>query len=61
MDCVFGRFPVEIADQIIDSVDFPFSREEAERIREKLIEERKAFVEEVDDYFKENRYNFCEH
>ena len=54
MDSVFGHFPVEIADQIIDNVDFPFSRQEAERIRERLIEERKAFVEEVDSYFQEN-------
>lgn len=61
MDSVFGHFPVEIADQIIENIDFPFNREEAERIREKLIEERKAFVDKVDYHFSENGYCFCEH
>ena len=61
MDHVFGHFPNEIADQIIDELDFPFSAETAKNIREDLIQERKVFVEEVDDHLRENGYCFCEH
>ena len=42
MDHVFGHFPNEIADQIMDELDFPFSEETAKKIREDLIEERKG-------------------
>ena len=61
MDHVFGHFPNEIADQIVDEMDFPFSVEEAKRIRGELIEERKVHVKDVEGYFQENGYCFCEH
>lgn len=61
MDHVFGHFPIEIADQIIDEIDFPFSVDTAKKIRDDLIEERKVFIRDVDEHFMENGYCFCEH
>ena len=61
MDNVFGKFPNEIADQIIEDIDFPIGNEEAKDIREELIEERREFVDGVTEIFRENGYCFCEH
>ena len=40
LDSVFGKFPNEVADQIIEDIDFPIGNEEAKRLREELIEDR---------------------
>ena len=41
-----ARLPTEIVDQIVNDVDeFPISMEEAQELRLKLMEERKAYVE----------------
>lgn len=61
MDPVFGHFPNEIADQIIDELDFPFNVEAARKMREELIEERKLFTETLDSSLAEDGYCFCEH
>ena len=61
VNSVFGEFPNEVADQILEKVDFPISNEEAKRIRGELIEERRVFVDGVNEIFRENGYCFCEH
>ena len=54
------RLPKEIIDQIIEDVDeFPIGVEEAREFRGRLMEERKAFGEEVD--FLTSTFAFCEH
>lgn len=54
--------PKEVVDQIVeDVVDFPISLEEAKEIRLKLMEERKVYVDEVDEDFQSSKFAFCEH
>jgi hypothetical protein len=43
MDSVFGHFPNEIADQIVDEMDFPFTAERAISTRLDLIKKRGRF------------------
>lgn len=40
---VFGRLPAELKSQVIERVDFPMGMEEAKKLREELMEERKRF------------------
>lgn len=54
--------PTELVDSIIDNVsDFPISLEEAKEIRLRLMDERKAFVKDVDQHLEETVFAFCEH
>ena len=54
--------PKELVDHVIDGVsDFPISLEEAKEIRLRLMDERKAFVEDVDQDLQEHVFSFCEH
>lgn len=54
--------PPELAEQVLEGVDgFPINLEEAKGIREGLMEERRAFVEDVESEFAESTFNFCEH
>ena len=54
--------PVELTDKIIDDVsDMPISLEEAKEIRLELMEERKAFVEDVKTELESYTFSFCEH
>lgn len=56
------KLPVELAEQVIESVDdFPISLEEAKELREKLMEERGNLVEAQMSTYRENGYCFCEH
>ena len=54
--------PNEVVDQIVDDVDdFPISLEEAKELRLELMEERKVFVEDVDNEIQSSTFFFCEH
>ncbi|KAF7185222.1 hypothetical protein HII31_13497 [Pseudocercospora fuligena] len=56
------RLPVELADQVVDNVeDFPITIEEAKGIRERLMDERRTFVDSTMQEFEDNGYCFCEH
>ena len=56
------KLPNEIVDHIMEDVDeFPISLEEAKELRLKLIEERKAYVEDVNKKMQEETFSFCEH
>ena len=59
---LLAKLPVEMADRVVDAVeDIPISLEEAKIIREELIEERRQYVEEVNEIWREQGYCFCEH
>ena len=45
-----------------DGLDgFPVDMEEAKRIREKLMEERKVFVGDLDKEWEKFEFSLCEH
>lgn len=57
-----GELPPELADAVVDSVgDFPIELEEAKKIREELMEERRLFVEDVEKRVQDETFSFCEH
>lgn len=57
-----AQMPKEIVDQVIEDVeDFPISLEEAKEFRLKLMEERRVYVEEVNEDIQSSNFNFCEH
>ena len=57
-----GEIPTEVVDSVIENVsDFPISLEEAKEIRLRLMDERKAFVKDVDQHLEETVFAFCEH
>ncbi|KAF8465067.1 hypothetical protein BDZ91DRAFT_681804 [Kalaharituber pfeilii] len=59
---VFGRLTPEVQGYIMRHVDgFPMSEEEAERVREELMEERKQVVVEQDREFNWSMFSLCEH
>ncbi|RDB22804.1 hypothetical protein Hypma_010044 [Hypsizygus marmoreus] len=61
-DNAISALPVELQDQIFSNVeDFPIDLEEAKKLREKLIEERKHYVVEQDEAFKWHAFSLCEH
>ncbi|KAK3292032.1 uncharacterized protein B0H64DRAFT_377587 [Chaetomium fimeti] len=54
--------PNEITDMIMDAVDdFPISWEQALDFRERLMEERSDFNDQLNDHFESEPFNFCEH
>ena len=61
MESMFRHFPNEIADQIVDELDFPFTTERAKSMRLDLIKDRGRFQKEFNDSFPEDGYCFCEH
>ncbi|KAG8931780.1 hypothetical protein FRC01_000809 [Tulasnella sp. 417] len=58
---VKAALPVELVDMVVDRVDNVMSLAEAKAYREKLMDERTAFVGVVDDQYFCTKYNFCEH
>ena len=61
-DNSLSKLPAELTDQVIGEVSgVPISLEEAKEIRLKLMEERKAFVDDVDKDFRGYSFSFCEH
>ncbi|KAF9638029.1 hypothetical protein BFW01_g8926 [Lasiodiplodia theobromae] len=58
----FAALPEELFEAIIEGVDdFPFSWDEAELIRERLMKERMRIQSEAEDAMYNERFNFCEH
>lgn len=61
-DRSLSNLPPELAEQIVDEVSgIPMSLEEAKEIRLGLMEERKAFVDEVEADYQSYTFSFCEH
>ena len=57
-----ANLPKEIVDHIVENVeDFPISSEEAKEFRLQLMEERKVYVEGVDEEIQSSTFFFCEH
>jgi len=56
----FEKLPKEILDQILSYISAPMSLEDAKRHREKLMKERKFFVERSTKIF-ERPFSLCEH
>ena len=63
----FSRLPMELFDMVIEEVGgmssgvVPFGREEAEGIREGLMEERGMEEDEMEQRMMEATFSFCEH
>lgn len=55
------RLPVEIMEKIVDFLDWPMSLEEAKEHRNKLMDERKYFVDESNREHFERIFYLCEH
>ena len=54
-----GELPMELMQFMVNDVDdFPISLEEAKKVREELIEERRAFVEDVNVEYEGEEFNF---
>jgi len=57
-----SNVPIELQDNILRNVDFPFSMEEAKVLRLELMEERSAFVMRNTDSFENCfKISLCEH
>ncbi|KAE8308479.1 hypothetical protein BDV41DRAFT_581455 [Aspergillus transmontanensis] len=58
----FRSLPLELFEMIIDQVrDFPLSWEEAVEVREALMDERGALIDDTNDAIEESTFCFCEH
>jgi hypothetical protein len=56
------QLPPELRHQVMTDVgDFPISLEEAKGLRQELMDERRAFVKDVNDMYEEEEFSFCEH
>ncbi|KAG9663042.1 hypothetical protein KCU64_g1575, partial [Aureobasidium melanogenum] len=56
------ELPPELRHQVMTGVgDFPISLEEAKKLREELMDERRAFVRDVDNMYHRAYFSFCEH
>ena len=56
------NLPTEVFQGIFDSVgDCPYSLSKAKEYREKLMDERRADIEGLNEEFEETRLSFCEH
>lgn len=56
-----GKLPAELREMVVNEVDFPYGKAEADRIREELMKERGASVKEMDEQLSRVEYSFCEH
>ena len=58
-----GDLPRELQDQVFQKVEeFPFGMQEAKALRLELMEERKQFVVDAGDVFKNRQtFSLCEH
>lgn len=57
-----ARLPKEMVNQVVEDVeDFPISLKEAKELRLNLMEERKVYVEEVNEDIQSSTFFFCEH
>lgn len=57
-----AKLPKEIVDKVVEDVeDLPISLAEAKKIRLELMEERKVYVDEVNEDIQSATFFFCEH
>jgi len=57
-----GKFPRELQDIVVGNVEeFPISMDEAKKLREELMEERKVFVVDSVRAFEQHTFSLCEH
>ncbi|KAH0027932.1 hypothetical protein KCU78_g3809, partial [Aureobasidium melanogenum] len=62
LDCKLDKLPAELRHQVMSEVDdFPVSLDEAKKLREELMDERRAFVRDFNDKYQKHTFNFCEH
>lgn len=58
----FGKLPVEVGMEIGNLVDdWPIGMEEAKKMREELMDERRAFVDNNNVWFSSTTFSLCEH
>ncbi|EIM84073.1 uncharacterized protein STEHIDRAFT_140990 [Stereum hirsutum FP-91666 SS1] len=58
----FGKLPIEVGMQIGNLVDdWPIGMEEAKKMREELMDERRAFVDNNNFWFSSTTFSLCEH
>lgn len=60
-EAISGRLPPELAEIVYAQVGCPYSLEEAKKLREELIEERKALDVSADKCVTNRDWSFCEH
>lgn len=59
---VLRRLPPELKEFVYNNLDSSLTDEQAKRVREELMEERKAqLVASVKNWENRNNYSFCEH
>ncbi|KAJ6787607.1 hypothetical protein PWT90_05008 [Aphanocladium album] len=58
---VSRRLPNEIRDMVMDGIDFPISLDEAKKIRQDFMSERKVLVNDAESRWDQTEFNFCEH
>lgn len=62
LECKLDELPPELRNQVMTEVrDFPISLEEAKKLREELMDERRTFVRDVEYMYREEEFSFCEH
>ena len=55
------KLPPEIKENIFNQIDMPLSMESAKKLRLELMDERKQFVVQQDNFFKSQTFSLCEH
>ena len=56
------QLPQELRDRVYSEVhSFPLTTERAKAVREELMEERRAQLEDMEQRWTDNYFNFCEH
>ncbi|EIM84066.1 uncharacterized protein STEHIDRAFT_83029 [Stereum hirsutum FP-91666 SS1] len=59
---IFEKLPAEVGMEIENMVeDWPIGMEEAKKMREELMDERKVFVDSNNDWFSSTTFSLCEH
>jgi hypothetical protein len=57
-----NTLPPELKEHVLNDVeDFPITLTEAKKLREELMQERGAFVDDVNQMYSEEEFTFCEH
>lgn len=57
-----GKLPPELRHRVMTEVgDLPITLEEAKKVRDELMDKRRAFVTDVDEIYEGDQFNFCEH
>ncbi|KAL0064466.1 hypothetical protein AAF712_008630 [Marasmius tenuissimus] len=57
-----SKLPVEVFDRVVEMTeDWPISLEEAKKVREELMAQRRHFVGKVNGDFEQQAFSFCEH